>query len=177
MRRVCSLEELDRPLEVRLRVVWSQPRRRHHSGTLLELGLYEQIVSETGRALECALGLEIRAERRCPVARAHEHLVRFSADLFGISVDGRGLIGIEIVRSYDLDDLVFFAAPGRRQESSSGEVLRFPVLLRDRVVRDTPDDVLEERVLPAFRRPRISLDRQHLFAQERFEQRLQLALG
>ena len=77
MRGVGLLEELDRPLVVRLRLVRPDPRGRHHGGTLLELAAAERIGGQLDRAFVCALCLEIRAEGRCPLSRAHK---RFGDD-------------------------------------------------------------------------------------------------
>src|SRR4051794_14893217 len=54
---------------------------------------------------------------------------------------------------------------------------RVPLALRERLVRDVANEVLEKAVLAVLGRPRIRLDRDHLLARERREERLELALG
>ena len=60
-------------------------------------------------------------------------------------------------------------APRPRDAASS-------VVPRERLVRDSPDEVLEEAVLAVLGRARVGLEREHLLPHERREQRLQLAL-
>src|SRR6266545_7766165 len=49
--------------------------------------------------------------------------------------------------------------------------------LRDRLVGDVPDDVLEERVLTSLGRAGIGLDREHLLAEQGSQQGLEVGLG
>src|SRR5437868_10477926 len=53
---------------------------------------------------------------------------------------------------------------------------RVALSLRERLVRDVANEVLEEAVLAVLRRARIRLDRNHLLASERSEERLELLL-
>src|SRR5436305_14843159 len=50
-------------------------------------------------------------------------------------------------------------------------------VLGERLVGDVTHEVLEESVLTVLGRARIGLDSEHLLAQERVEQRLELTLG
>ena len=54
---------------------------------------------------------------------------------------------------------------------------RPPLPLRERLVGDVPDEVLEEAVLAVLGRARIGLDAEHLLADEPGEDRLELLLG
>ena len=58
-----------------------------------------------------------------------------------------------------------------------GEVPRLPLALRERLVGDVADEVLEEAVLAVLGRARIGLDAEDLLADERGEQRLELGLA
>ena len=51
-----------------------------------------------------------------------------------------------------------------------------PLPTRQRVVGDPPDEVLEESVLAVLRRPGVGVEREHLLAHERREERLELGL-
>ena len=55
-----------------------------------------------------------------------------------------------------------------------GEVPRLAVAAGERLVGDLPHELLEEAVLAALGRARIGLEREHLLAHERGEQRLEL---
>ena len=90
------------------------------------------------------------------------------------SAVGRSPVGIEVVRGDHLDDLVLLGPPRRREEAGRGEVLRLALGLREHLVRDLLDDVLQEGVLAALGRARIGLHRDDLLAQQRGEQRLEL---
>ena len=155
---------------------------------------YERAVELTDDALcrrSCTSASSVssiaRSNARCASAFAaseaarsrgpDEHLAGRRADLLGVRVVRAGAVGVEVVGGDDLDDLVLLGAPDRRQELRGREVLRLALLLRDRLVGDVLDDVLEERVLAALGRARVGLDREDLLADQRGEQRLELCLG
>ena len=142
----------------------------------MQLRLDDRVVGQLERPLECTLRLEIRRERRRALRGTDEHLARHRADLLGVHVVRSGSVGVEVVGGDDLDDLVLLGAPDGREESRRGEMFRLSPLLGDGVVRDLLHDVLEERVLASLRRARVGLDGEHLLAEERREQRLQLPL-
>ena len=56
-----------------------------------------------------------------------------------------------------------------------GQVLGAPLALRQRLVGDLPEQVLEEPVLAVLGRARVGLEPEHLLADEAAEQPLQLA--
>ena len=58
-----------------------------------------------------------------------------------------------------------------------GEVPGTALPLRERLVGDVADEVLEEAVLAVLGRARVGLDAEHLLAHERREQRLDLDVG
>jgi hypothetical protein len=83
-------------------------------------------------------------------------------------------VGLEQVRGDDLCDFVL--AQGGSEVLGGGEVLGASVALRQRLVGDAADDVLEEAVLTVLRRPRIRLQSQQLLSDEAGQERLQLRL-
>ena len=58
-----------------------------------------------------------------------------------------------------------------------GEVAGAALLPRERLVGDVPDQVLEEAVLAVLGRTGVGLQGEHLLADERSEQRVELVLG
>ena len=54
---------------------------------------------------------------------------------------------------------------------------RLALALRERLVGDVADEVLQEAVLAVLGRARVGLDAEHLLAHQRGEQRLELGLG
>ena len=170
------LEQLDRALEVRGRVVLATTDRCHHSCPFVELRLRERVIGQLAGALEGALRLRVRAEGVRALGRPHEHLERLRPQLVGVGIIRRGVVRVEVVSGDDLDDLVLLRAPCRCEELSGCEVLGLPLASRDRLVGDPLDDVLEERVLPPLGRPGISLHRKDLLTEKAAEQRFELRL-
>ena len=80
------------------------------------------------------------------------------------------------MRRDHLDDLVLVGAEPA-QVLGRGEVTRPPLVLRERLVGDVADEVLQEAVLAVLGRARVGLDAEHLLAHERGEQRLELLLS
>ena len=151
------------------------PRQPGHlAGPVGERGRRKRRSGQLRRLLEVALRLGRRAERSGPVARPHERLAGLLADLVRVVGVGGDAIGVEEVRGDDLGDLLL--AQPLRQEAGRGQVAGLAVAVRERLVGDVPDEVLEEAVLPVLGRARIGLDAQHLLADERREQRLELGL-
>ena len=56
------LEESNRSLEMRRRLVGARTRVGHHAGVLVEVGLNERVVGQLDRPLERALGLRVGGE-------------------------------------------------------------------------------------------------------------------
>ena len=61
--------------------------------------------------------------------------------------------------------------------AAAARCLRAALALRERLVGDVPDEVLQEAVLAVLGRARVGLHAEHLLAHERREQRLELGLG
>ncbi len=151
MRGPRRLEELDRALVVRGGVVRPAADPGHGARPLVQLRLHEGIIGELQRPLERALGLCGRSQGSRSLAGTDEHLASLGADLLGIGIVGRRRVGVEVMGGDDIDDLVLLGAPGRRERNVGGsEVLGLALLLRDRLVGDVLDDVLQERVLAAL---------------------------
>ena len=79
------------------------------------------------------------------------------------------------MRGDDLDDLLLDQR--LLEERGGGEVPRLAVGLRERLVGDLAQQVLEEAVLAVLGRARVGLDAEDLLAGERGEDRLELGLG
>ena len=58
-----------------------------------------------------------------------------------------------------------------------GEVAGAPLLLRERLDGHVTDEILQEAVLTVLGRAWVGLEREHLLADERAEQRLEFLLG
>ena len=166
MRRARRFEELDRALEMCLRLVHRPGCPRGQTGPLVQRGLDEAIVGELDRPLERPLCLGARGQRRGSLGGAYQHVTSLAAQLLGVRcVRGRPVC-IDVVGGHHLDDLVFLRNPDRLEVASDRNVLRLPLLLRERLVHASLDDVLEEGVHPALRRAGIGLDRKHFLAHE-----------
>ena len=81
------------------------------------------------------------------------------------------------MRGDHLDDLVLVGGERGAQVRGRGEVPGPALALRERLVGDVADEVLEEAVLAVLGRARVGLHAEHLLADERCEQRLDLGLG
>jgi hypothetical protein len=151
---------------VRCRRVCTGSDGRHHSGALVELGLNERFLGQLQGALEGSLGFRVRAQRGRAFGGANEHLARGALDLVCIRSLRRGAEGVEVVRGDDLDDLVLLRAPDGGEVLRGRQMFLLPLALRDRLVGDVPDDVLQKRILTPLGRARVGLDREHLLAEE-----------
>ena len=120
MGRAGRLEELDRPLEVRC-----EPRPTGHrlraimpARSCSSAWTHGSSVSSSARSnARCASAFA--AERRGALAGPDEHLARRRADLVGVRVVGAGLVGVEVVRGDDLDDLVLLALQTDERNSAA----------------------------------------------------------
>ena len=137
--------------------------------------LRARLVGELCRLLEVALRLLVGAQRRRALARTGEVLAGFGPDLSRVLRVRRRPVGVHVVGGDDLDDLLL--AKRLLEERSGREMLGLSVGLRKRLVGDPAQQVLEEDVLAVLRRARIGLDREHLLADERGEERIELGLG
>ena len=77
----------------------------------------------------------------------------------------------------NLDDLLLGRAPGLLEVAGGGQVARLSFLPGERLVGDALEQVLQKAVLAPLGRARVGLHREHLFACEGREQRLELCLG
>ena len=80
------------------------------------------------------------------------------------------------MRGDDLDDLLVLGE-ARLQMRRRGEMPGPTLPFRERLVRDVADQVLEEPVLAVLGRPRVGLHAEHLLANERREEGVELHLG
>src|SRR5439155_14762879 len=74
-------------------------------------------------------------------------------------------------------DLLLGRAPRLLEVTCGGEMARLALPLRQRLVRDTPKQVLEEGVLTALGRPRVGLHREDLLAHQTDHERVELVLA
>ena len=168
MRVALLLVERDRLLEepaCRVRV--SRPSRPSRPARSRSAALSRRILGELGRLLEVAPGLGGRRERLGALAGAHEHGLRLALDLGGVLGVRGGLVGGEVVRRDDLDDLVLVLRERSAQVRGGREVPRAALPLRERLVGDVAHEVLEEAVLAVLGRARVGLHAEHLLADER----------
>ena len=149
MKLALLLEEGERPLEERRRIVSPAPVGCHHARLLEQLCLRGSLVGELGRALEVALGLRARPQRSCPIARSCEGCPSPDAHVGRVRVVRRRAVGVEEVRGHDLGDLVFVGDGGEVGRGRQVPGLALPA--RHRVVGHLLDEVLEEAVLDLAR--------------------------
>ncbi len=138
---------------------------------------HEVVVGKCGRLLEVALCLLGCCERRGPLACQHQLLGGLCPEHPGVVRVGRCLEGVEIVRRDHLHGLLFGLPCRVREVLGRGKVPCLPIGPRERLVRDLPQEILEEGILPALRRARVGLHRQHLLAHDRRKERLELGLA
>ena len=79
------------------------------------------------------------------------------------------------MRREHLGDLVL-VRDASREVVGRGQVAGLALAPRERLVGDVADEVLEESVLAVLGRARVGVDAEHLLADERGEQRLELRL-
>ena len=165
-----------RALVRRTRLLVAPADLRHPAGTLEQRRLGARVARQVGRLLEVPLRLLARSEGRGTLACPCESLVRLRLDRRSVGRVRRCAIGVDVMRREHLDDLVLGRPPLPLEVLRRGEMTGFALLLRERLVGDEAEQVLQEAVLATLGRARIALDREHLLAHERREQRLQLRL-
>jgi hypothetical protein len=89
------------------------------------------------------------------LAGARETVARDVFDLCGVVRNRVGLVRVDVVRGDHFDEV--FELGRRLEEARRREVPRFPVALRQGVVRDLLDERLHEPVVAALRRTRIDV--------------------
>jgi hypothetical protein len=142
----------------------------HHACAIVEHRLDERLVGEVRRLREVALACLARRERGSAVARPAERVRGLALRLGGVFVVRRRLIGRGVVRSDHVDDLELTRAEELLEMGGGPQVPDLPVAPREHLVRDNPDEILEEAVLAALGRARVALEREHLLADERGQQ-------
>ena len=128
--------------------------------------LVVRIVGEVGGSGERGRGLAVRTERGGALARPPERVADRLAKLSCFLGVGLELERGEVVRGHDLDDLLLAARPRGLEERSCGEMPGLAIALRERLVGDASNEVLEKAVLPAFGRARVGLEEEDLLAHE-----------
>ena len=149
---------------------------RHLARACKRRRLLPRIAGELSRLLEVALRLGRGAERGSPLAglrRAPPAPSPRSAS--ASSASGSSAVGLEQVRGDHLGYLLL--GERSREVLGGGQVLGAALLLRQRLVRDLAEQVLEEAVLAVLGRARVGLEAEHLLADQAGEQRLELRLG
>ena len=114
-------------------------------GSAQRRGPIARLGSEVGGLLEVASRLGRGAERARPGARAQQRLVRLSAQAVAVGASGSRRYASSRWEAIDLGDL--FLAERRREVFGSRQVLLPPFALRQRLVGDVTQQVLQERVL------------------------------
>ena len=174
MRLADGLEQVESGSEEVLRGVVLRVLVSHHAPALEEPGLLACLFRELGRLLEVATRLADRRERPRAFAGAGEELAGSGLDLSGVGRVGLDLVGGEVVRRHDLDDLLLDLAEFAAEECGRCEMAVLPVPAGERLVGDSSDQVLQKAVLAPLGRARIGLDAEYLLPHERREQRLEL---
>jgi hypothetical protein len=88
------------------------------------------------------------SERLCPVAGPDEHRPRLLPDLCGLLVVGNGLVGSDVVGRDHLDHLVLVGNERGAQVVGRSQVTRSALALRERLVCDVADEILEKPYWP-----------------------------
>ena len=145
------------------------------SGPVAKPRLFERIVREFRGLCEDAGGLDRRGQRRRALSGPGERVPRLLLELRGILGFGHQPVGLEVVGGDHLDDLLL-VCPGRCEVPGSRQVTCLAVGLRERLVCDPLQQVLEEPELAALRRARVRLEGEYLLADEAEEERLDLGL-
>ncbi len=144
-----GLVQVDRLLEEPGGAIGVGACQRHLARSAQRRGPIVRLGSEVCGLLEIAACLGRGAERACPGARVHQRLVRLPAQalaVVGLRVEA---VRVEQVGGDDLGHL--FLAERRREMFGGRQVLLPPFALRQGLVGDVPQQVLQERVLALLR--------------------------
>ena len=159
VRLACALIEADRLDEQKLASLKVGRRLRCARRVLEQLGALQYVICERGRLCQIALSFARRGERLRSQGGTDEGIARPCLQL-GVAVGCR-LVCVHKMRRDDLGNLV--GVGERMLEVRRGrEVAHAPVALRQRLVRDVADEVLQEPVLAVFGRTRVGLLREDL---------------
>ena len=143
---------------------------------LEQFGLEEAVLGKRRCLMVVASALFGGAERPRPLARTRQHLARFRPDSLRVVCLGRGLEGGQVVGSEHLGHLVELGE-GALEVLGGSQVAGLALPLRECLVGNMTDEVLQEPVLTALGRARIRLHAQHLLAHQPGQQRLELLYG
>ena len=177
VRVALDLVKRERLLEEASRSVRIPGTHSHLARLAEERSSLGRIVREVCRVLEVPPGLGGRGQRLCALSGAHDRGLSHALDLCGVFCVGCGIVSGDVVRRDDLDDFVLVLRECSTQVSRGGEVPGATLLLRERLVGDMPNQVLEEAVLAMLGRARVGLHTEHLLACEGDEHRLEVGLG
>ena len=146
----------------------------HAPGLGHELGPQCVVVHEHCGLLEVPLCLGRRAERGRALAGQLERAGRAPLQLRGVFGVGHC---VECGEQVGCDHgCQLFVRTGRAQVVGGGEVQLLAIAASERLVGDAAHEVLEEAELTVLGRARVAVQRQHLLAHERSEQRIELRL-
>ena len=176
MRLTFALVDGERLGQQRDRGVGSRCGVGKPAGPVEQRGPLQRRLAQVRGPLQVALGFAGCSQGRRAVARTNKRLTRLVLDLGCIGRVRRRLVRRQVMGGDHLDELVLLGVRGL-EVRGRGEMPRAPFPLRERLVRDVTDELLEEAVLPVFRRARVGLHAQHLLAHERRQQRFELRLG
>ena len=177
VRVALALVQRERLLEEASRSVRIRGTHSHLARLAEERSSLGRIVREVRRVLEVPPGLGSRGQRLGALSGAHDHGLGLALDLCGVFCVGCGIVSGEVVRRDDLDDFVLVLRKCSTQVSGGGEVPGATLLLRERLVGDMPNEVLQEAVLAVLGRAGVGLHTEHLLACEGDEHRLEVDLG
>ena len=147
VRVALRLEERDRLLEQRPGVVGMGCERRHPPGPLQETCALARLARQPRCLLEISSRLGRRREGLGALARPDEHVAGSPLDLGRVLRVRRCLVRGQVVGGDHLHHLVLVCRERRAQVGGRGKVPRAAFAFRQRLVRDMPDEVLEEAVL------------------------------
>ena len=144
----------------------------HLSSTRQRGRLLARRRGEVGSLSEEACGLLVRPESGGPLGAGDEGPTSALTELRRVRSVGIEAIRLDEVRRDDLSDLVLGDRRGKVLRSR--QMLLAAVTLRERVVGDLADQVLQEPILAVLGRTRIGLQPEQLLAHEPREHRFEL---
>ena len=159
------LEQVDRLLQSLVRLFEIAVLRGGAPGALQELGPLVRLLGELRGLGEVARGLTRGRERCRPVGGPRQRRPRLRLQRRRVRVARPGAIGVEVVRGDHGRDLLV-AVPAGPEVRGHREMAGFPLPDRERLVRDSAQEVLSERELVSLGRERVDLDRQDLLAEQ-----------
>ena len=162
MRVALLLVQLDRLLEQPARRVRITSARGHLAGAVEQRRLLRPILRQLRCLFEVASRFRGRGERGGALPGPRQHRTRLLLDLGCICRVRACLVGGQVMGGDHLDHLVLVGGEGSAQVGGGCEMPGATLSLRERLVGDMSDKVLEEPVLAVLGRAGICLDAQHL---------------